>query len=281
MAREELIQMNQRTRKLMTMHKALHPRDDIDRLYVSRREGGKVLARIEDSVDTSLLRLKDYIQTRGRRLITATSNNTIDTRTSGTTITRKQKWKEKQFCGHFKRLKSLISREKTGIWLKEGNLKRETKSLLIAAQKNAIKTNDIKARIDKAQQNSCCRLCNERDETINHIKSECSNLALKEYKTRHDRVGKVIHWDMRNMLKFDHTNKLNMHYPESVLEKDIHTLLCDFEIQIDHQISSSPCKKEDEWRPSKLQYYWDRPEYWEESLRLEVTCCQLQWETIS
>ena len=29
----------------------------------------------------------------------------------------------------------------------------------------------------------------------------------------------------------------------------------------------------DEWRPSKLLHYWDRPEYWEESLRLEETCC--------
>ena len=28
--REELKQMDQRTRKLMTMHKALHPRDDVD-----------------------------------------------------------------------------------------------------------------------------------------------------------------------------------------------------------------------------------------------------------
>ena len=34
--RDELKQMDQRTRKLMTMHKALHPRDDLDRLYVSR-----------------------------------------------------------------------------------------------------------------------------------------------------------------------------------------------------------------------------------------------------
>ena len=35
---KELKQMDQRIRKLMTMHKALHPRDDIDRLYVSRKE---------------------------------------------------------------------------------------------------------------------------------------------------------------------------------------------------------------------------------------------------
>ena len=33
--REELKQMDQRTRKLMTMNKALHPRGDVDKLYVS------------------------------------------------------------------------------------------------------------------------------------------------------------------------------------------------------------------------------------------------------
>ena len=33
------------------MHKALHPTDDSDRLYVSRKEGGGVLVSIQDSVD--------------------------------------------------------------------------------------------------------------------------------------------------------------------------------------------------------------------------------------
>ena len=35
--RDEHKQMDLRTRKLMTMHKALHLRDDVDRLYVSRK----------------------------------------------------------------------------------------------------------------------------------------------------------------------------------------------------------------------------------------------------
>ena len=70
---------------------------------------------------------------------------------------------------------------------------REAESLLIAAQNNAIRTNHIKARIDKTQQNSKCRLCGDRDETINHIISEFSKLAQKEYKIRHDWVGEVIH----------------------------------------------------------------------------------------
>ena len=29
----------------------------------------------------------------------------------------------------------------------------------------------------------------------------------------------------------------------------------------------------DEWRPSKLLHYWERPEYWEESWILKETCC--------
>ena len=52
--RGELKQMDQRTRKQMTMHKALHPRDNVDRLYVSRKEEGRGLASIEDSIDASI-----------------------------------------------------------------------------------------------------------------------------------------------------------------------------------------------------------------------------------
>ncbi len=52
--------------------------------------------------------------------------------------------------------------------------------------KNKKRTNRIKARIDKTQQNSKCRLCGDRDETINYIISECSKLAQKEYNARHD-----------------------------------------------------------------------------------------------
>ena len=71
---------------------------------------------------------------------------------------------------------------------------RETESLLIATQNNAIRTNHIKARIDKTQQNSRCRLCGDRDETINCIRSECIKLAQQETKTRHGCVKKVFKW---------------------------------------------------------------------------------------
>ena len=113
--REELKQMDQRTRKLMTMHKALHPRDDIDRLYVSRKEGERGLASIEESIQ----RLEDYIEKHDRGLITAIRNETDNMMDNRMTINRKQKWEEKQIYGHFKWLINNISQEKTWMWLKK------------------------------------------------------------------------------------------------------------------------------------------------------------------
>ena len=72
-----------------------------------------------------------------------------------------------------------ISKQKTWTWLRKGKLERETESLLKAAQDNAIRTNHIKARIDKRQQNSKCTLCGDRDEAINYKISECNILAQK------------------------------------------------------------------------------------------------------
>ena len=47
------------------------------------------------------------------------------------------------------------------------NFKRETESLLIAAQNNAIRINYMKAGIVYAQQNNKYRLYCDKDETIN------------------------------------------------------------------------------------------------------------------
>ena len=59
----------------MIIHKVLNPRDDVDRLYVPRKERGKGLASIKDSVDTSI-RLEDYIEKHEIGLITAIRNKT-------------------------------------------------------------------------------------------------------------------------------------------------------------------------------------------------------------
>ena len=206
--RKELKLMDQRTRKLMTIHKTLHLRDVVDILYMSRRERGRGLSSIEDSEGTSIQRLEDYMQNRREYLITATSHNTDDTRTSRARITRKQKWEVKQLCRRFKLQTSDVAHEKTWTWLRKWNFKRETEYVLIAAKNNAIRTNHIKARIGKTHQNTRCRLCSEREEMINHIISEFSKLAQKGYKIRHDWMGTMIHLELCHKLKFYNTEKM-------------------------------------------------------------------------
>ena len=103
-------------------------------------------------------------------------------------------------------------------------------------------------RTNKTQQNSKCKLCGDRDETINHIINECSKLA----QTRHDWVGKVIHEEMYKKLKFDHTNKWYMHNPAPVLENDTHILPWDFDKHTDHLTSARPNNNHNKKRICKI-----------------------------
>ena len=76
-------------------------------------------------------------------------------------------------------------------------MKRETASLIVAAQNHLVKgINLVKAKIDKTQKDTLCRLCKKADKRIDHVVSGCSKLAQKEYKRRHHNLGKI-----RNLLE--------------------------------------------------------------------------------
>ena len=62
---------------LMNMHKGLLLRDDIDGLYVLRKEGGKGHTSIENSSDVSIQELKKNINKSKERLIIA-ARSSID-----------------------------------------------------------------------------------------------------------------------------------------------------------------------------------------------------------
>ena len=75
------------------------------------------------------------------------------------------------------------------------------------------------------QQISKCKLCDDRDESINHIISVSSKLAQKEYKARHDWIGKVIYLELCKKLKLGYTTESHIHNPKSVLEKETQKIL--------------------------------------------------------
>ena len=67
----ELEQMDRKTRKLMTMHRALNPKSDVARIYLSRKEGVRGLISVEDTVQLAILGLERYVLTSEERLLIA------------------------------------------------------------------------------------------------------------------------------------------------------------------------------------------------------------------
>ena len=109
----------------------------------------------------------------------------------------------------------------------------------MAAQTQSLRTNAIKANIDKTQKDSKCRMCNQKEETVNHIASECpKKLAQREYKRRHDCVAKALHWDVYRLYDIDCGNKWYEHQPDGVVETTNVKILWDVNIQTDNEIQA-------------------------------------------
>ena len=78
-------------------------------------------------------------------------------------------------------------------WLKPDELKRETESLICAAQEQALRTNAIKNGIDPQGVSPLCRLYKETVESVTHIVILCFVLVGNQYRKRHDKFGKKLH----------------------------------------------------------------------------------------
>ena len=61
-------------------------------------------------------------------------------------------------------------------------------------------------------------MCAKTGERISHIVSECSKLAQREYKRRHDHVARMIHWKLCEKFSLEKSEKWYLHNPQTVNE---------------------------------------------------------------
>ena len=71
------------------------------------------------------------------------------------------------------------------------------------------------------------------DESVDENVGGCSKLARKEYKRRHDNLGKTVHWKLARKCNFEAGDKWYEHQAKSVLENEVYKILWDFRIQTD------------------------------------------------
>ena len=239
----ELQAMDRKTRKLLTIYGGLHPKSDVDRIYLDRKKGGRGLMGVEETVRYEEQSLYKYFEQK----IGEVMENVKRQLKAGSELTAKQLqmeqrknrmdgWKGKAMHGQHPRQTEEFAGSESWQWLKRGSLKRETESLIIAAQDQALRTNHRKAKIEKQEVSSLCRMCQNKDETVTHLVSECSKMAQREYKGRHDKVASAVHWGLAKKYGLSHAEKWYDHRADSVSENQSVKLLWDFNIQTDKVI---------------------------------------------
>ena len=158
--KSELQTIDRKTRKLFTIYGALHPKSDVDRLYTPRKKGGRGLISTEDCAELAIRALEVYVHGKAERLIQAARGDKIDGLEAASALKRSKKekrledWEKKVLHGQYLRQTKEVKSDQSWAWLHNGDLKRETESLIVAAQNQCIRTSLVKAKIDKSQGDS-------------------------------------------------------------------------------------------------------------------------------
>ena len=183
--KEELKSIDIKTRKLMTMNGSLHPRGNVGRLYLARKEGGRGLISCEEEcVNLEVQNLDKYLSeseewmlkfvAREKRLSEVEDPDVFKKRLKEE---KRSQWLEKPLHGRFLKDTEKVSTERTWQWLKGGHLKKETEAMVCVAQKQTLRVNSIKNHIDGQDVSPICRLRSESSEAVKHLSSGCPMLA--------------------------------------------------------------------------------------------------------
>ena len=185
---KKLHSLDTKTRKVITVHRGLHPRADIERIYLPRSMGGRGSRTLKDTVREEELSFKDYVIKHEilRAILKDTLKDSEETKKEyqqRREIDRIESYRNKPLRGQYTRMsnRQTIDEESTWLWLKKRDIKIETEGLLTAAQDQALPTNYLRSKYD-SNTSSLCSLCKEKTETVNHLIAGWKVLAGKEYK---------------------------------------------------------------------------------------------------
>ena len=150
-------------------------------------------------------------------------------------------WEAKPMHGQYptRVKKADIDQEQTHQWLQSAGLKSETEGMVMAAQDQSLATRSYRNKIIKDGTDPKCRMCNNYDETIDHIVSGCPILAPTEYIHRHDKAASYIHWKICKHFQLPAADKWYEHQPTTVAENNKVTVLWDMPVNTDREIKAN------------------------------------------
>ena len=148
----DLQAIDRKTRKLFTIYGGLHAKADVDRLDIPRKDGGRGLIAFEDCVELAVSGLEVYVHGSEEILLQTAMGDRVDGLETGSVLKKRERekrlqdWEEKALHCQCLRQTKIVRSEQSWVWLQNGDLKKETESLIVAAQ--SIRTNLVKGNVD-------------------------------------------------------------------------------------------------------------------------------------
>ena len=233
-SKDELKQIDIRTRKILTISGSFHLNSDVDRLYSHRREGGRGLNSIDDTYVSRIVSLNLHLDQmtdknkylaqvkthearnivrQGTEFQRVYSEEARDPKIASKNIKMKIKndhlnnWTNKNQHGFlFKTRAERINdtdQDKTNYWLTKANNSSHVEGYICAIQEEEINTRGLQKRRAKETNkdghnaNYRCRVCHQDTETIQHILACCERLRIPMYlPVRHNAVASVLYYHL-------------------------------------------------------------------------------------
>ena len=135
------------------MYGAFNLNGDVDRLYIDRKNGGKGLIQVEQSIREEECGLAEYVNLRktGDTFLRAVAKEKVVkfTETKAeyrqrVTDERRLNYRSKRMHGQFLRqTEDLINQRESVVWIEEGYMKKGIENLLMAAQQQSLRTGKL------------------------------------------------------------------------------------------------------------------------------------------
>ena len=236
--KDELEQIDIKTRKILTSTGSFHINSDVDRLYAPRAKGGRGLNSLVDLFISRIVAINHHLKeaassniyikfvvehekeklTRvAEQLQTSFQIDAAETTTPkklSMDIKRKMKehhvttWNNKPQHGYLFRGRQNVENandDATNMWMRKSTFSSHVEGYLCAIQEEEIATRALKAKRAKGDENPNCRLCKNNRETIQHVVAACPMLSASMYlPLRHNKVCNVVY---QNIIQKDSTKK--------------------------------------------------------------------------
>ena len=247
--KKEVEDIDIKTRKILTQGGSFHRNSSVDRLYSSRKEGGRGLSSVADIFISRIVSIAEHLKERSTehiflrevlrheqqklirlsaelcaatKVVPAIEPNPKKTSSEVRESLKKQhniSWKNKPQHGYlFNKQQSQpnIDTDTTNTWLNDQFRTSHIEGYICAIQEQEIRTRLLINKRENNNANPKCRFCKTNDESIFHILNSCSHLSVSMYlPVRHNEVAKAFYNEMMKSFNYNHEPRKT---PESIFK---------------------------------------------------------------